>query len=65
MTFIIILLILSGVAIATLTGENGLFARAKQAKIAQTESNMTESLNLAIQELQVEGKTIKEINNEE
>ena len=29
---IIILLILAGVAIATLTGENGLFARAKQAK---------------------------------
>ena len=51
---IIILLILSGVAIATLTGENGLFARAKQAKQAQTESDMTESLNLAIQELQVE-----------
>ena len=51
---IIILLILSGVAIATLTGENGLFARAKQAKVAQTESDMTESLNLAIQELQVE-----------
>ena len=51
---IIILLILSGVAIATLTGENGLFARAKQAKVAQTESDMKESLNLAIQELQVE-----------
>ena len=51
---IIILLILSGVAIATLTGENGLFARAKQAKVAQTESDMKESLNLEIQELQVE-----------
>ena len=29
---IIILLILSGITIATLTGENGLFARAKEAK---------------------------------
>ena len=51
---IIVLLILAGVAIATLTGENGLFVRAKQAKVAQTESDMKESLNLAIQELQVE-----------
>ena len=43
---IIVLLILAGVAIATLTGENGLFVRAKQAKVAQTESDMKESLNL-------------------
>ena len=34
---IIILLILAGITIATLTGENGLFARAKQ---AQTEYNL-------------------------
>ena len=51
---IIILLLLAGVAIATLTGENGLFARAKQAKQAQIESEMKEQLNLSIQELQVE-----------
>ena len=42
---IIILLILGGIAIATLTGENGLFARAKQAK---------EKLQLAISDLMVE-----------
>ncbi len=54
---IIILLILAGVAIATLTGENGLFARAKQAKQTQTESEMKEKLNLSIQELQVEKLT--------
>ena len=54
---IIVLLILSGVAIATLTGENGLFARAKQAKQTQTESEMKEKLNLGIQELQVEKLT--------
>ena len=51
---IILLLILSSLAIATLTGENGLFARAKQAKQTQTESEMKEKLNLSIQELQVE-----------
>ena len=54
---IIILLILAGVAIATLTGENGLFVRAKQAKQTQTESEMKEKLNLSIQELQVEKLT--------
>ena len=54
---IIVLLILAGVAIATLTGENGLFARAKQAKQTQTESEMKEKLNLSIQELQVEKLT--------
>ena len=51
---IIVLLILAGVAIATLSGENGLFARAKQAKQTQTESEIKEKLNLSIQELQVE-----------
>ena len=64
---IIILLILSGVAIATLTGENGLFARAKQAKVAQTEADMKENLNLVIQELQVEklaGATLDDIRQE-
>ena len=50
-------MILAGVAIATLTGENGLFARAKQAKQTQTESEMKEKLNLSIQELQVEKLT--------
>ena len=64
---IVILLVLSGVAIATLTGNNGLFARAKQAKVAQTKSDMKESLNLAIQELQVEklaGATLDDITQE-
>ena len=54
---IIVLLLLAGVAIATLSGENGLFARAKQAKQTQTESEMKEKLNLSIQELQVEKLT--------
>ena len=54
---IIILLILAGVSIATLTGENGLLVRAKQAKQEQIKAEMKESLNLAIQDLQVEKLT--------
>ena len=51
---IIILLVLAGVVIATLGGENGLIARAKQAKQAQIESDMKEQLILAMQDLQIE-----------
>ena len=50
----VILLILAGITIASLSGENGLFSRVKQAKRAQIESKMKEKLNLAIQDLQVE-----------
>ena len=51
---IIILLILSSVAIATLTGENGLITRGKQAKKTQIEAEIKESLILAVQDLQVQ-----------
>ena len=51
---IIVLLLLAGVAIATLTGKNGLITRAKQAKKAQIEAEIKESLILAVQDLQVE-----------
>lgn len=51
---IIILLILSGVAIATIRGENGLFARAKQAKENYSISSAKEKLQLAISDLMVE-----------
>ena len=54
MVTIIILLILAGVVIAALGGENGLIARAKQAKQAQIESDMKEQLTLAMQDLQIE-----------
>ena len=47
---IIILLILAGVAIATLTGENGLITRVKQAKKTQIEAEIKESLILAVQD---------------
>ena len=55
---IVLLLILSGIAIATLGGENGLFARVKQAKKAHIQAEMQEQLTLALNELQVdkEGK---------
>ena len=51
---IIILLILGGIALATLTGENGLFARAKQAKENYSVSSAKEKLQLAISDLMVE-----------
>lgn len=51
---IIILLILAGVTISTLTGENGLLVRAKQAKKAHIQSEMMEQLTLALNELQVD-----------
>ena len=51
---IIILLILSGIAIATLGGENGLFARVKQAKKAHVQSEMQEQLTLALNGLQID-----------
>ena len=53
---IIILLILAGIAIATLGGENGLFARVKQAKKAHVQSEMQEQLTLALNELQIDKK---------
>ena len=53
---IVILLILSGIAIATLGGENGLFVRVKQAKKAHVQSEMQEQLTLALNELQVDKK---------
>ena len=51
---IIILLVLAGIAIATLGGENGLFARVKQAKKAHVQSEMQEQLTLALNGLQID-----------
>ena len=50
---IIILLLLAGIAIASLGGENGIFAKVKQAKKAQIESEMKEQLTMGLQELQI------------
>ena len=51
---IIILLILAGIAIASLTGENGLFKRAQQAKQQTIEGQLREEIVMAIQEIQTE-----------
>ena len=51
---IIILLILAVIAIATLGGENGLFAKVKMAKKAHLEAEMKEQLTLALHDLQLE-----------
>ena len=45
---IIILLILAGIAIASLTGDNGLFARARQAREETEISQEKEQINLAL-----------------
>ena len=50
----VILLILSGIVIVTLTGKNGIITRTKEAKQRQIEAEIKEQLNLAIQELQAE-----------
>ena len=50
---IIVLLLLAGIAIASLGGEDGIFAKVKQAKKAQIESEMKEQLTIGLQELQV------------
>lgn len=51
---IILLLILAGVAIGTLGGENGLFAKVKKAKEAHIKAEMKEQLILAVHNLQAE-----------
>ena len=51
---IVILLILAGIAIAALTGNNGLFSRAQQAKEETIKSQLKEEITMAIQEIQTE-----------
>ena len=53
---IIILLLLAGIAIAALSGENGIFKKVKQSKKAQLEAEMKEQLIMGLQELQIEKK---------
>ena len=51
---IIILLILAGITIAILGGENGLLAKVKKAKEAEIKAEMREELTLALHDLQIE-----------
>ena len=46
---IIVLLILAGVSIAMLTGNNGILKQANKAKVAQIEGQVKEEVNLAVQ----------------
>ena len=46
---IIVLLILAGVSIAMLTGDNGILTQANKAKMSQIEGQVKEEINLAIQ----------------
>ena len=55
---IIVLLILAGVVIATLTGDNGLLTKAGQAKIASEQANLEEEVQLAL----IEGQGDKYFN---
>ena len=49
---VIVLLILSGVAIAALSGENGIITKTKEAKEKNNERQAKEELELAIIELE-------------
>ena len=57
---IIVLLILAGVSIAMLTGDNGILTQAKSAKISQIEGTVREEVNLAVQaaKMDVENKAV-------
>ena len=61
---IIVLLILAGVALATLTGDSGILNNAENAKENTLEANAKEKVQIAIMEHKIgqysEGKTLKE-----
>ena len=63
---IIVLLILAGVSIAILLGDNGLLSRAKYAKEKQEQANALEEMSLVVYEAQLRGKgkaTLKDVVN--
>ena len=51
---IVILLILAGVTIATVTGDNGLFSKAKKATVEYEKEALKEEIRLAILDKQLE-----------
>ena len=51
---IVILLILTGVTIATVAGDNGLFSKAKQATVEYEKEALKEEMRLAILDKQIE-----------
>ncbi len=54
---IIVLLILAGVSIAMLTGQNGILSQANNAKIEQSHGAVKDSMSLAYNEYQIEINT--------
>ena len=54
---IIVLLILAGVSIAMLTGENGILTQANNAKLQTEYSDVTEAMSLAVSEYTLEKQT--------
>ena len=61
---IIVLLILAGVSIATLTGENGILTQASNAKAQNVKSEVEEEVKLAVGALRIE-ESKKEMTQEE
>ena len=61
---IIVLLILAGVSIAMLTGDNGILTQANNAKIEQSHAAVKEGISLAYSEYQIEQKTAKVASTE-
>ena len=59
---IIVLLILAGVSIAMLTGDNGVLTQANEAKVTNIEGRVEEEINLAVQaaKLAAESATAKD-----
>ena len=59
---IIVLLILAGVSIAMLTGDNGVLTQANEAKVTNIEGRVKEEINLAVQaaKLAAESETAKD-----
>lgn len=54
---IIILLILAGISISMLTGQNGILNRAQEAKVKDEESQAQEEVTIAVNYLQIENET--------
>ena len=61
---IIVLLILAGVTISTLTGDNGLLQKVNEAKIATEEAKLEEEVQLALAEYDVDKHTNPQANLE-
>ena len=62
---IIVLLILAGVSIAMLTGDNGILTQSKQAKIETAKGDLKEEINLMIQKRKIDEETGRKVSLKE